>query len=830
MNRDLIVERFKKMNIDVHCDFLNFLEKYPVKKKMDIYEEINMDGADIDSNIEKDYLILSIMNEVGLDQNISKLLHETNYDVLLNGYININNNPVKIVKFLIQNKYENLLSMEKINFIGSIIKEVKSSKKNSTLIVSSKIEDLLFLSDLTNSWYSCHTFSHQRWIGNVHYALDDKTIVGYQIDRLGLKEWRELAYLYEDNVVKMVYFSREFPSSQFKYSKNKFIEIVTKKYFKDSNFIIKDYMQCEVDFKYTNDLDIDSIPYVEGPTVIAYFIKDEKAFQERKEKYMIHQEFIGIIDKVPCVKCGNVKYNLHLDCECGKSGGGLCKICNNCGVSLCVKCKNVYFNKEMRKYYEEVENIKQIVNSIVVSNRPINNLSNELYICNDCVIKYNCKQCENCGNIISKFVEIDNKSICEKCIENYYSHCNQCNSIIKKTTMRSNDFGDNICLKCFELNYFACECGRNFKLIDKNGLIQYIVYNSVKYCKHCKNKYFVKCNECGNYISRLNDNIYINESKIFCEKCKKYNSEPIDSSKLYICIDCGSLITSMFIRKSNQIGLNNIYCKNCYNKYYDNCKECNDVAIKLDLKTYFGKRICNRCYQSVLQCNGCNKRVVSYNPFLINEKVFCKDCYNKFYNKNTVNCINCKNTIDQDNISILLIDKNLYICNECVTSVLKNIFKVCNSLIVSNIPENNIGNVFKVKFKLNDDYFNFKCSKCKRYCNTGINFYNNKLYCNICYNKTINNNIAMCGHVKNDNFLFYKYDEPSICKNCFSEIYKNYCLQCINKEDSKLENLCTDCFTKINYVKCNCGNLLNVVENNNLLTNGTDVFCKKCKP
>lgn len=131
-------------------------------------------------------------------------------------------------------------------------------------------------------------------------------------------------------------------------------------------------------------------------------------------------------------------------------------------------------------------------------------------------------KCEDCGayvnssDLMTAYDDRENsRRVCEKCLEENYFECEDCEKWHTKNNISVFDVGDKkVCSFCADENYFGCdECG---EYRAREDLIS--GPDGRWYCQECYEDTFIACNRCGNTI----------------RACSSYSSEDYDN----LCEDC----------------------------------------------------------------------------------------------------------------------------------------------------------------------------------------------------------------------------------------------------------------------------------------------------
>ena len=174
----------------------------------------------------------------------------------------------------------------------------------------------------------------------------------------------------------------------------------------------------------------------------------------------------------------------------------------------------------------------------------------------NCTACDNVEQCADCGEIndidLMEY-DVDNRLICNNCIENDYFFCNECGYFFSNDVESFNVYDEIMCENCFnDSQYIICsDCGdiidtntdEHYQLSDYNARpSQYIDI----VCKTCASEYIIECPLCNDVVNRLDFDDVLD----CCEFCVNEHHTP--------CKNCDTMV------ENNEIRENGGYCNNCY--------------------------------------------------------------------------------------------------------------------------------------------------------------------------------------------------------------------------------------------------------------------------
>lgn len=109
----------------------------------------------------------------------------------------------------------------------------------------------------------------------------------------------------------------------------------------------------------------------------------------------------------------------------------------------------------------------------------------------------NLVECHHCAESISEsdmhFVE--GLNVCQDCVDDNYSTCEDCSEYVNNDDMRSVDYDRSVCESCLEYNYSSCEdCGEAVA----NDYIRSVNYDR-SVCESCIDNNYGYCDDCDDY-------------------------------------------------------------------------------------------------------------------------------------------------------------------------------------------------------------------------------------------------------------------------------------------------------------------------------------------
>ena len=312
---------------------------------------------DIDVSLRQEESYQKLMNGLRsmFSKNVYDILSIQDKELILNGYVSINKNKIKISKFIVNElnnkdgENEDSDNSNSDTHFGIITKlsvlysEVKTILNSTRLVISSKKEDLLFSSDICANWETCQSFNKNKYLSNILYACDEVTWIAYTINTSGNKTWRQMSYVMENGDRRAIYYSKQYPTKISSFT-NQFIKNFNK--FKLQGVPIETQLVIPL-FDIRSNYGV--VPFIDESEHIYTDVKlNGKSEFYTKFNYDI---------KIPCIICGKEDIKHKHGCDCELSSSGICAKCAKCAssieigdyIDMCAECG------------EKIEGIKQCV-------------------------------------------------------------------------------------------------------------------------------------------------------------------------------------------------------------------------------------------------------------------------------------------------------------------------------------------------------------------------------------------------------------------------------------------------------------------------------------
>lgn len=324
-----------------------------------------------------------------------------------------------------------------------------------------------------------------------------------------------------------------------------------------------------------------------------------------KQFYIGHESY--------CVNCGQVNTNTgRIVDNCGDSVYASKYLNYRCPITECmfddtyIADGTAKLNPADGKYYLEWHECKDC--GAIFFGRHI--------YCENCRDHHDIPICEECGEIIvGDVIEVDGKTYCQSCFDEYFEVCKDCGKIIARDDAYelSGSSGDFICEECYEnsANYFRCE-------------------------------------DCGDICYR-DDAIYIEGYGDVCEYC--YNH-----GEFGYCADCGSYYHRDDLRYVEAISED--ICDNCFDENYGYCERCDEPYPTDDLTEVEGGHYCQWCIDHyATTCEHCGG--LTFDPTEVDDTMLCGECVEN----ETEQCESCHVLHLRDNMTEI---DGEWLCEDCI--------------------------------------------------------------------------------------------------------------------------------------------------------------------
>ncbi len=116
--------------------------------------------------------------------------------------------------------------------------------------------------------------------------------------------------------------------------------------------------------------------------------------------------------------------------------------------------------------------------------------------CDDCYNDNYCC-CGHCEEITliedSRFIESSEISVCDSCLDNHYSECDDCGHYEHNDNITC-DSSTTLCSSCYENNYITCE---QCNTIVHTDYYRYAECTGESLCESCYDSHYCECSECN---------------------------------------------------------------------------------------------------------------------------------------------------------------------------------------------------------------------------------------------------------------------------------------------------------------------------------------------
>ncbi|XP_032766264.1 four and a half LIM domains protein 1 [Rattus rattus] len=223
-------------------------------------------------------------------------------------------------------------------------------------------------------------------------------------------------------------------------------------------------------------------------------------------------------------------------------------------------------------------------------------------------------KCHHCRESLQgkKYVQKDNFNYCVECFDAHCANiCAECNKPIgadSKEVSYKEQFWHNTCFKCF-------------KCLQPLATETFVVWDNMILCNNCVSQQALsKCKGCLKDIKQGEQSVEY-KGTIWHKDC-------------FVCSNCKEVIgTKTFFPKDE-----GFYCVACYDILFTKyCVKCNKPITSGGV-SYQDQPWHSECFV----CVNCSKELSEQRFTVLDDKIFCVDCYKNFIAKK---CAGCKNPI-----------------------------------------------------------------------------------------------------------------------------------------------------------------------------------------
>lgn len=491
--------------------------------------------------------------------------------------------------------------------------------------------------------------------------------------------------------------------------------------------------------------------------------------QDKKREQEELQKIIEELDYTNCEGCGR-RVRIDDKQQYGGLGGTYCPECYSKYIVKCSVCGHIMHKDEAKtdKYGN--------------------------YYCSRFCYEDNVQQCIYCGGGFRRSIEAYsyNEPICPTCGEERgLIKCDRCEDYFEEKEIISRDF-KNFCDLCYEIEYVyedvhIHECLDCERIFDMRDLTDYRGITGI--CPDCMENYQY-CDSCGS-LEKKSDLIQ-RDGEWICQFCATHS----------VCRKCGET----FANEDMVIDNNTAVCKNCFGKEYVRCAGCGKITNIEDTDTYEGKVYCDNCHFDLMnefygECNECGEPVRKEEAVQDDYYFLCEDCYKEHYTR----CSFCDMILRNDE---LFYYEDKVCCEDCLEEQKeKKLMETCDCCedCGEYVPKGTLTATWNwnvCKKCLEKNYT--RCEGCGKFFeNSDISRFNEKSYCEFCYEEKMDEISAYCDYC-GERFLFEKLavndGYNAICPECL----KNECEICcecgyvIDKGDAVYDEegkpYCEDCY------------------------------------
>ena len=200
-------------------------------------------------------------------------------------------------------------------------------------------------------------------------------------------------------------------------------------------------------------------------------------------------------------------YNNYNNCSCSRIKGSI----NENGITvghdpICIECSCAHDNNENINCCTNYGTVCADCGCTIDDEDDEHWINGEVY-CDDCVY-----YCECCEEYVREATRVDDEWICESCLDEYYTRCDDCDEWIYRDNgyyIESRDI--YVCDDCYNNSYRYCEeCGEDYHIGDMTWVDELGRY----VCDDCAEEKYT-CSKCGS----INGNCIEHEGNLYCPDC-----------------------------------------------------------------------------------------------------------------------------------------------------------------------------------------------------------------------------------------------------------------------------------------------------------------------
>ena len=338
------------------------------------------------------------------------------------------------VRYLAQKEFDSDLLVDTIVTAFSCA-TAAIKRKAYQVVISINPLDMLFASEHTTGWSSCHALDESRTAGALAYTLDSASAVAYAYtytktegltgQTLPIKVWRQMVFFDLDTHAAVT--SRQYPEDGIWYSET--VERVLGE------------MVCKLGgggvpktILYRGEGRTGQCGYSrQGPWHYYDDLQSVVKLEGVSTRPLVSP---GVVE-LPCVKCGRKRTDSVAD-------NLFCYLCGDYGAP-CADCGNICMrDSDETSWY-----------------------NHDAY-CRNCW-ENNFSTCGRCGEPVpdDDVFEGDGEHLCERCFDRNYEVCEVCNGATHRDNVVVDSEGTSYCRDCAEeLLYMCDECGEHYRERD----------------------------------------------------------------------------------------------------------------------------------------------------------------------------------------------------------------------------------------------------------------------------------------------------------------------------------------------------------------------------
>jgi len=197
--------------------------------------------------------------------------------------------------------------------------------------------------------------------------------------------------------------------------------------------------------------------------------------------------------------------------------------------------------------------------------------------------------CVACDEVISVHhgtTRVDEDFYCTHCFGDNFIICDQCDELVPLDEGYRTVRGEEVCESCCDEHYAECEeCG-NIEH-EEDSFVAYNADGERNVCESCRDRHYRECMCCEDTMHE--DMVIMYHDDAYCEECF--------SEHFFECADCGDTYHDDDAQRSP--GGDEWYCTACFDESFTDCEHCGEVFHRGDLEEHPVGQVCVVCCEEL---------------------------------------------------------------------------------------------------------------------------------------------------------------------------------------------------------------------------------------